>query len=123
GVDNTSISRFNAALLDEAEDAADTFQAETAIIEWQNALAVLRYASDIRKLEIPAALHAELRDYKHEGYEWLSYLYDLGLGVLLADDMGLGKTVQSLAMIARAKAMGQDKPFLVIAPSSVLAGW
>src|SRR5699024_11127210 len=35
----------------------------------------------------------------------------------------LGKTVQSLAMIARAKAMGQDKPFLVIAPSSVLAVW
>ena len=123
GVDNTSISRFNAALLDEAEDAADTFQADPAIIEWQNALAVLRDATDIPKLEIPAALQAELRDYQHEGYEWLSYLYDLGLGGILADDMGLGKTVQSLAMIARAKAQGQDKPFLVIAPSSVLAVW
>src|SRR5699024_6695844 len=67
GVDNTSTSRFNAALHDEAEDAADTFQADPAIIEWQNALAVLRDATDIPKLEIPAALHAELRDYQHEG--------------------------------------------------------
>src|SRR5699024_10003622 len=68
-------------------------------------------------------LQAELRDYQQEGFEWLSYLYDLGLGGILADEMGLGKTLQSLAMIARAKAKGEDKPFLVIAPSSVLPVW
>lgn len=123
GVENTSISRFNAALLDDAEEAADAFHADPAIIEWQNALAVLRDATDIPNLQVPATLQAELRDYQHEGYEWLSYLYDLGLGGILADDMGLGKTLQSLAMIARAKAMGEDKPFLVIAPSSVLPVW
>src|SRR5699024_3220958 len=53
----------------------------------------------------------------------LSYLYDLGLGGILADDMGLGKTLQTLAMIARAKQRGQTQPFLVIAPSSVLTVW
>lgn len=123
GVENTSISRFNAALLDDAEDAADAFHADPAIVEWQNALSVLRDAADIPKLQVPQTMQAELRDYQHEGYEWLSYLYDLGLGGILADDMGLGKTLQSLAMIARAKALGEQKPFLVIAPSSVLPVW
>lgn len=123
GADNPSISRFNAALLEDAEEAADTFHADPAIIAWQQALAVLRDATDIPTLKTPPALHAELRDYQHEGYEWLSYLYDLGLGGILADDMGLGKTLQAIAMIARAKAAGQTKPFLVIAPSSVLAVW
>ncbi|MDN6411010.1 MAG: SNF2-related protein, partial [Yaniella sp.] len=123
GVESTSISRFNSALLDDAEEAADAFHADPAIVEWQNALAVLREATDIPKLDVPAMLDAELRDYQHEGYEWLSYLYDLGLGGILADDMGLGKTLQSLAMIARAKAQGEQRPFLVIAPSSVLPVW
>lgn len=123
GVESTAISRFNSALLDDAEEAADAFHADPAIVEWQNALAVLREATDIPKLDVPAMLDAELRDYQHEGYEWLSYLYDLGLGGILADDMGLGKTLQSLAMIARAKAQGEQRPFLVIAPSSVLPVW
>ena len=123
GAENTSISRFNSTLLDDAEDAADAFHADPAIVEWQQALAVLREATDIPKLQVPEKLQAELRDYQQEGFEWLSYLYDLGLGGILADDMGLGKTLQSLAMIARAKAKGEDKPFLVIAPSSVLPVW
>lgn len=123
GADNPSISRFNATLLEDAEEVADTFHADPTIIEWQKALAVLRGATDIPKLAAPSALRAELRDYQHEGYEWLSYLYDLGLGGILADDMGLGKTVQTLAMIARAKEQGEEDPFLVIAPSSVLTVW
>src|SRR5699024_3146058 len=123
GADNPSISRFNASLLEDAEDVADTFHADPTIIEWQKALAVLRDAKDIPSLKTPAMLEADLRDYQHEGYEWLSYLYDLGLGGILADDMGLGKTLQTVAMMARAKEAGQQDPFLVIAPSSVLTVW
>lgn len=123
GADNPSISRFNATLLEDAEEVADTFHADPTIIEWQKALAVLRDATDIPKLDKPDMLQADLRDYQHEGYEWLSYLYDLGLGGILADDMGLGKTLQTLAMIARAKERGEENPFMVIAPSSVLAVW
>lgn len=123
GADNPSISRFNASLLEDAEGVADTFHADPTIIEWQKALAVLRNADDIPTLDTPPTLQADLRDYQHEGYEWLSYLYDLGLGGILADDMGLGKTVQTLAMMARAKELGEEDPFLVIAPSSVLTVW
>src|SRR5699024_3594286 len=59
GADNPSISRFNAALLEDAEEAADTFHADPAIIAWQQALAVLRDAIDIPTLKTPPALHAE----------------------------------------------------------------
>ena len=51
---------------------------------------------------VPAAMDVTLRAYQQQGYRWLSLLWDLKLGGILADDMGLGKTVQALAVIARA---------------------
>jgi SNF2 family DNA or RNA helicase len=72
--------------------------------------------------EVPAGLHAELRPYQLEGYAWLSFLADHGLGGILADDMGLGKTVQALAMIVRQVERGSG-PFLVVAPTSVVGNW
>src|SRR5699024_1248195 len=52
-------------------------------------------------------------------------LYDHGLGGILADDMGLGKTLQTLALVtyARAGATHGGGPFLVLAPTSVVATW
>ena len=64
---------------------------------------------------------AELRPYQLDGFRWLSSLWDLGLGGILADDMGLGKTVQVLAMILHARAADPEVgPFLVVAPTSVV---
>ncbi len=37
--------------------------------------------------------------------------------------MGLGKTLQFLALIAHAKAAGEQRPWLVVAPTSVLPTW
>ncbi|WP_418607895.1 DEAD/DEAH box helicase [Georgenia sp. SUBG003] len=72
----------------------------------------------------PAGLRATLRPYQLEGFRWLSYLWDAGLGGILADDMGLGKTVQTLATLLRAKETGTlAAPALVVAPTSVVAGW
>ncbi len=73
----------------------------------------------------PAGLAADLRPYQHEGYAWLSFLWDRGLGGILADDMGLGKTLQTLALLARAHEAGEldDAPVLVVAPTSVLSTW
>ena len=72
----------------------------------------------------PAGLRASLRPYQAEGFRWLSHLWDAGLGGILADDMGLGKTVQTLATLQRAKENGTlTAPALVVAPTSVVAGW
>jgi superfamily II DNA or RNA helicase len=73
---------------------------------------------------LPATFKAELRGYQQEGFDWLVSLQVRGLGGILADDMGLGKTVQTLGLIAHAREKSTtDGPFLVVAPTSVMANW
>ena len=75
--------------------------------------------------EVPAGLTAQLRPYQHDGFAWLSFLWDRRIGGILADDMGLGKTLQTLALLARAHEAGDldEAPVLVVAPTSVLSTW
>jgi SNF2 family DNA or RNA helicase len=65
--------------------------------------------------ELPADLTATLRTYQQRGVDWLTWMGESGMGVLLADDMGLGKTVQALCAIR-----GRT---LVVCPTSVLHNW
>jgi superfamily II DNA or RNA helicase len=72
----------------------------------------------------PDGLVAKLRPYQREGFGWLTFLRDHGLGGILADDMGLGKTVQALALLCRAAEQEPSAaPFLVVAPTSVVHNW
>lgn len=48
---------------------------------------------------VPSTLHAHLRAYQLQGYQWLRAMDKLNLGVILADDMGLGKTLQIIAYL------------------------
>ncbi len=61
-----------------------------------------------------------LLPYQQAGVNWLSFLYQWGLGGLLADEMGLGKTVQVVAFLSR---LPPHVPILVIAPASLLIQW
>jgi len=70
----------------------------------------------------PAALRSLLRPYQLAGFQWLTFLWRHGLGGILADDMGLGKTLQTLALLSHARRAA-EKPFLIVAPTSVLANW
>ncbi|MFH5821121.1 SNF2-related protein [Georgenia sp. AZ-5] len=73
---------------------------------------------------VPVGLAAHLRPYQLDGYRWLSFLWDAGLGGILADDMGLGKTLQTLAAVCRAQETGRlEAPVLVVAPTSVVGNW
>ena len=84
----------------------------------------LALVANAPEVPIPGTLQATLRDYQHEGLNWLQLLRDAGFGAVLADDMGLGKTVQALAHILVEKASGRmDAPCLIIAPTSVLYNW
>ena len=53
--------------------------------------------------EIPNGLCAELRNYQHDGYNWMHHLFANRLGGCLADDMGLGKTIQALTLLLKLK--------------------
>ncbi|GAA2244853.1 DEAD/DEAH box helicase [Herbiconiux moechotypicola] len=75
---------------------------------------------------VPEAVTAELRPYQRAGFDWLAQLWRHRLGGVLADDMGLGKTLQALTLIAHARETAETErpaPFLVVAPTSVVANW
>lgn len=114
------ISRYQTALWADFEDLAD--EAEPAVT-WRETIDALRDADGIPAVALPSGLHAELRPYQRVGYEWLAFLWQHRLGGILADDMGLGKTLQLLALIAHARQSGESRPFLVVAPTSVLSTW
>src|SRR5699024_6504341 len=86
---------------------------------WTRTARALAGLTELPEIAEPPDLNATLRPYQREGFRWLGFLYDHGLGGILADDMGLGKTLQTLALVtyARAGATHGGGPFLVLAPT------
>lgn len=117
--DRVNAASMNITLWDELLELGVV---DEQLARWRTNLARLAAARPPVPVDLPAGLDAELRDYQRDGLDWLSFLWDNGIGGVLADDMGLGKTVQTLALIARAVAGGADK-FLVVAPTSVARNW
>ncbi len=115
------LSRFQAGLWEDLQRlGVVTAQAG----EWEAAVRALAGAGDVAPAELPASVEATLRPYQRSGYEWLAFLYSHRLGGILADDMGLGKTLQAISLVCRARReLGVDKPFLVVAPTSVVESW
>jgi hypothetical protein len=118
------ISRFQASLWEElAALGVIRHQARS----WQRAVEGLLSAPSVDLASPPETLRARLRPYQLSGFQWLAFLWEHGLGGILADDMGLGKTVQTLALISHARTLqapaGGGDPFLIVAPTSVLPNW
>ncbi|MBO0804148.1 MAG: DEAD/DEAH box helicase [Nocardiopsaceae bacterium] len=138
--DGLRISRFQAGLWEELVGLGVVGR---QALSWQRSVEGLLSVSSIGRLPPPAGLTARLRPYQVEGFSWLAFLWKHRLGGILADDMGLGKTLQTLALIAHARSSaggangasepggpgepggsGADAPpFLIVAPTSVLANW
>ncbi len=114
------INRYQTDLWADFEDLAD--QAQPAV-SWRATAEGLRGSSGIEATPLPATVHADLRPYQQAGFDWLAFLWKHRLGGILADDMGLGKTLQMLALIAHVREGGAQRPFLVVAPTSVLSSW
>ena len=103
------------------DELAEVGIVDAQAAQWVRAAQALRTLDTLPDAE-PVGLKAELRSYQRDGFRWLAYLWASGLGGILADDMGLGKTLQTLALVAYARERGAG-PFLVVAPTSVLATW
>ena len=114
------ISRYQTDLWEEFEDLADEAVPATS---WRATAEGLREATGVPSAPLPTGLQAELRPYQKTGFDWLAFLWEHRLGGILADDMGLGKTIQLLTLMLHARASGERRPFLVIAPTSVLSTW
>lgn len=53
----------------------------------------------IKGIQVPEGLKAQLRPYQQKGFSWMVQLNEQGFGGCLADDMGLGKTLQTLTLL------------------------
>ncbi|WP_442603055.1 DEAD/DEAH box helicase [Paenibacillus sp. KN14-4R] len=74
--------------------------------------------------DTPSDFQGSLRKYQQEGFSWLLFLRQIGLGGCLADDMGLGKTIQWISYLLTIKQTEDiNAPALLICPTSVLGNW
>src|SRR5690606_41265292 len=114
------ISRHQTALWEDFEDLAD--QSEAAV-SWRALAQGLRSVESIPPAAVPRGLTAQLRPYQKQGFDWLAFLWEHGLGGVLADDMGLGKTLQLPSQITHAREAGERRACLAVAPTSRLGTW
>ncbi len=66
------------------------------------------------------AIEGDLREYQERGVAWLQQMAAMGAGGVLADEMGLGKTIMAIALLT---SRPQDRPHLVVCPTSVVGNW
>ncbi|MDN5930692.1 MAG: DEAD/DEAH box helicase [Pseudonocardia sp.] len=119
--DPLRISRFQVGLWDELRALGVVDRQARA---WREQVGGLLAAEGVTPTPLPGTVAAQLRTYQREGFDWLCFLWRHRLGGILADDMGLGKTLQALALICHAKQADPGlAPFLVVAPTSVVANW
>ncbi len=105
------------------DELAEVGIVDAQAAQWVEAARALRSLEQLPDVE-PTGVEAELRAYQRDGFRWLVLLWQHRLGGILADDMGLGKTLQTLALVCHARAQaGGGGPFLVVAPTSVVATW
>ncbi|MDQ2729216.1 MAG: DEAD/DEAH box helicase [Actinomycetota bacterium] len=119
--DSVRLSRFQASLWEEL-GALGVLAGQAQA--WEESVQALTNAAERTEHVVPSGLDATLRPYQQDGFNWLAFLHENGLGGILADDMGLGKTLQALALMCHIKEGGMTgAPFLVVAPTSVVENW
>jgi len=103
------------------------FEGGAVLVSSTTWLQQMRQLTDIASVPactLPEGLQATLRDYQHDGVNWMQMLRQMQLAGILADDMGLGKTVQALTHILIEKEAGRlQYPALVVAPTSLMHNW
>lgn len=114
--------------LTEALAAALSGQHEVEDLGWVETVAdgaLGRLLEQLRSSDGPGdatirGIEGELRPYQERGVAWLQRLTELGMGGVLADEMGLGKTLEAIALLT---SRDQDRPHLVVCPTSVVGNW
>ncbi len=109
-----------AAALAERTEVADLGFVET-VAEGELA----KFIADLRDAKRPEEptlvdVQADVRPYQKRGIAWMQGLSALGLGAVLADDMGTGKTLGAIGLLS---GRAQDRPHLVVCPTSVVGNW
>lgn len=118
--DRLRLSKYHMSVIDELYENRNEEEMSFALDE---KFERLREFKSIPEIEAPAQLQDILRPYQKAGYQWLSYLNDVGWGGILADDMGLGKTVQALTMLDHYKIQNGGLKAIVVCPTTLIYNW
>ncbi len=118
--DRLRLSRYHMSVIDELYENRDETELSFALDE---KFERLREFKNIPEIAAPEDLQQILRPYQVAGYQWLSYLNDVGWGGILADDMGLGKTVQALTMLEYYKNLNGSLKAIVVCPTTLIYNW
>ena len=119
--DRLRLSKYHMSVIDELYENRNE---EEMSFELDEKYERLREFKNIPEIPAPAELQAVLRPYQLAGYQWLSYLNDVGWGGILADDMGLGKTVQALSMLDYYRNQnGGTIKAIVVCPTTLIYNW
>ncbi|POR34965.1 Helicase SWR1 [Tolypocladium paradoxum] len=103
-------------------DAAST--ADLAVAKAGTSRSPSARAQTTHETDIPFLLRGTLREYQHDGLDWLAGLYANNTNGILADEMGLGKTIQTIALLAHLATYHEVwGPHLVVVPTSVMLNW
>jgi hypothetical protein len=108
---------LRAALTEEYMEAKITLSTE--------AKRLIKSMMQVKTIELPQGIRAELRPYQQRGWQWLYRNARAGFGSIIADDMGLGKTLQVITLLMQFKAEGRfrDQSGLIIVPTTLLTNW
>lgn len=118
--DKLRLSKYHMSVIDELYENRDEKELSFSLDE---KFERLKEYKNIPEIEAPADLQNVLRPYQVAGYQWLSYLNDVGWGGILADDMGLGKTVQALSMLEYYKSANGSLKSIVVCPTTLIYNW
>ncbi|MBC7936822.1 MAG: SNF2 helicase associated domain-containing protein [Rhizobacter sp.] len=118
--DRLRLSKYHMSVIDELYENRNEEELSFALDEKYERLKEFK---NIPEIPAPAEVSAVLRPYQLAGYQWLSYLNDVGWGGILADDMGLGKTVQALTMLNYYKGTNDGLKALVVCPTTLIYNW
>ena len=113
------VKRHAAALAVGLAESGGSMELDAATVDLAQ---LAKGGAKIPAIDLPTGINATLREYQQEGFNWMVFLSDRGLGGVLADDMGLGKTLQSLSFLKH--RLNEDPGIqLVVAPRSVVDNW
>ncbi|MFE6166469.1 DEAD/DEAH box helicase [Viridibacillus arvi] len=104
---------------DSADDPFFQFEIQKSLKDY---VKKLQDKKGLPSVPVSDKLHASLRPYQQEGYDWLTFMREQQFGACLADDMGLGKTVQLISYLCHVYEE-EKPPTLIICPTSVLGNW
>ncbi len=118
--DKLRLSKYHMSVIDDLYENRDEQELSFALDEKYERL---REFKNIPEIAAPAEVAHILRPYQLAGYQWLSYLNDVGWGGILADDMGLGKTVQALTMLDYYRNTNGGLKAIVVCPTTLIYNW